>query len=66
MDGQLRTYTNPVLMVSGDRATPIPPSSAEATFRAFPDGGYFNVVRVGHSLQIEAPRRVRELLAALL
>lgn len=65
MDGQLRSYTNPVLVASGDRDTIVPPSSAEATARAFPNGVYVNLGAVGHTPQIEAPQRVRELLFSL-
>jgi pimeloyl-ACP methyl ester carboxylesterase len=56
MDGQLRSYTNPVLVASGDRDTIVPPSSAEATARAFPNGSYVRIQNAGHSPQIEAPR----------
>ncbi len=66
MDGQLRGYTNPVLVVSGDRDTIVPPSSAEATARAFPQGAYTSIHNVGHSPQVEAPEKVRELLSILL
>lgn len=66
MDGQLRTYTNPVLVASGDRDTIVPPSSAEATARAFPNGAYARIDEAGHSPQIEAPEQVRWLLSILL
>lgn len=66
VNGQARRYTNPVFVASGYRDTLVPPSSAEATARAFPDGHYFNLGDVGHSPQIEAPWRVRELLEALI
>ena len=66
MDGQLRGYTNPVLVASGDRDTIVPPSSAEATARAFPQGAYVRIQDSGHSPQIEAPEKVRELLSILL
>lgn len=66
MDGHLRGYTNPVLVVSGDRDAIVPPSSGEATARAFPNGAYSLIRNVGHSPQIEAPERVRSLLVTLL
>ena len=66
MDGQLRGYINPVLVASGDRDTIVPPSSAEATAREFPQGAYARIQNAGHSPQIEAPEKVRELLSILL
>ena len=66
MDGQLRGYTNPVLVASGERDTLVPPSSGEATARAFPYGAYACIPSVGHSPQIEAPEKVRYLLGTLL
>lgn len=49
VDGQLLRYTTPVLVASGDRDTLVPPSSAEATVRAFPAGAYACIRNVGHS-----------------
>lgn len=66
VDGQPRRYKNPVLVASGDRDTLVPPSSAEATARAFPNGAYAPLKNVGHSPQIEAPEKVRYLLSRLL
>ena len=66
LDGQSRFYKKPVLVASGDRDTLVPPSSAEATIRAFPNGAYVLLRNVGHSPQIEASEKVRELLAILL
>lgn len=66
VDGQLLRYTNPVLVASGDRDTLVPPSSAEATARAFPLGAYACIRNAGHSPQIEAPEEVRCLLSILL
>ena len=66
VNGQARHYTNPVFVASGYKDTLVPPSSAEATARAFPNGRYFNLGEVGHSPQVEAPRKVRDLLSALL
>lgn len=66
MDGQLRNYTNPVLVVSGDRDSIIPPSSGEATARAFPYGAYACIPSLGHNPQIETPEKVRYLLNTLL
>ncbi len=66
MDGQLRGYTNPVLVVSGDRDAIVPPSSSEAMARAFPNRAHSLIRDAGHSPQIEAPERVRSLLATLL
>lgn len=66
MDGQLRNYTNPVLVVSGDRDSIILSSSGEATARAFANGAYACIPSVGHSPQIEAPEKVRYLLDTLL
>lgn len=65
VDGQLLRYTTPVLVASGDRDTLVPPSSAEATARAFPIGAYACTRNAGHSPQIEAPEEVRCLLSIL-
>lgn len=65
-NGQSRTYKNPVLVASGDRDTLVPPSSAETTARAFPQGAYALLRNVGHSPQIEAPEKVHELLSILI
>jgi pimeloyl-ACP methyl ester carboxylesterase len=59
-------YASPVVVASGYRDALIPPSSAEATARAFPNGLYANLGEVGHSPQIEAPGKVRSLLIGLM
>lgn len=66
LDGRPRPYTNPVLVASGDRDSLVSPSSARATACAFPVGAYALLEGVGHSPQIEAPEKVRELLSILL
>ena len=66
VDGQLQSYINPVLVTSGDWDILVPPSSAEATARAFPQGAYACIRNAGHSPQIEAPEEVRRLLSILL
>lgn len=65
-DGRARRYGGPVLVASGERDNLVSPSSAQATARAFPAGGYVNLGDVGHSPQIEAPNLVRTLLHRLL
>ena len=65
-NGRSRLYTNPVLVACGDRDTIVPPYSAKATARAFPAGAYALLENVGHSPQIEAPEKVRELLSILI
>ena len=66
LNGRSRFYKNPVLVASGGRDTIVPPYSARATARSFPDGAYALLRNVGHSPQIEAPEKVRELLTILL
>ena len=66
LNGRTRFYANPVLVTSGDQDALVSPSSAEATARAFPVGAYALLKGVGHSPQIEAPEKVRELLSILL
>lgn len=66
LNGRARSYTNPVLVASGDYDALVPPYSAKATARAFPVGAYALLRKVGHSPQIEAPEKVQELLAILL
>ncbi len=66
LNGGSLLYPNPVLVASGDRDTLVPPSSAEATARAFPKGAYALLKDVSHSPQIEVPEKVRELLSILL
>lgn len=65
VDGTLRRYTHPVLVASGDRDALLSPTSARNIARAFPVGAYTLLKDVGHSPQIEAPERVRELLSIL-
>lgn len=66
LNGRSRLYTNPVLVASGDQDSLVSPASAKATARAFPVGAYALLRNVGHSPQIEAPEKVRELLTVLL
>lgn len=66
LNGELSGYRNPVLVVSGDRDTLVPPSSAEATARRFPAGERVLLSGVTHSPQIEAPGKIKTLLAELL
>lgn len=62
LDGNPARYQSPVLVVSGDRDTLVPPSSAESTARAFPGGEHVLLPGVTHSPQIEAPEKVKPLL----
>jgi pimeloyl-ACP methyl ester carboxylesterase len=66
VNGRTRRYTKPLMVASGYRDNLVSPSSARVTARAFPDGRYANLGDVGHSPQIEAPKRVRYLLDSLL
>ena len=63
LQGEPARYHSPVLVVSGDRDTLVPPSSAESTARAFPGGKQILLSGVTHSPQIEAPEKVKPLLA---
>ncbi len=66
LNGRSNSYTNPVLVASGDQDALVSPASAKATARAFPVGAYALLKDVSHSPQIEAPEKVRELLSILL
>jgi pimeloyl-ACP methyl ester carboxylesterase len=66
LNGQSRLYKNLVLVTSGERDTIVPPYSAEATARAFPNRAYVNLGAIGHTPQIEAPVRVRNLLLTIM
>lgn len=66
LNGKLSEYCNPVLVVSGDRDTLVPPSSAEATSRRFPDGRHVLLPGITHSPQIESPEKVKALLTNFL
>jgi pimeloyl-ACP methyl ester carboxylesterase len=66
VDGELHGYHNPVLVVSGDRDTLVPPSSAESTARRFPAGRRALLSGITHSPQIEAPEKVKTLLTNFL
>lgn len=66
INGELSDYRSPVLVVSGDRDTLVPPSSAESTARRFPDGEHVLLPGVTHSPQIEAPEKIKPLLTHFL
>lgn len=66
VNGEASGYYGPVLVVSGDRDTLVPPSSAEATARHFPVRDHVLLSGVTHSPQIEAPGKVRSLLTDFL
>lgn len=66
LNGELSEYRNPALVVSGDRDTLVPPSSAEDTSRRFPDGRHVLLSGITHSPQIEAPEKIKPLLANFL
>jgi len=66
VDGELSGYHSPVLVVSGDRDTLVPPSSAESTARRFPAGEHVLLPGITHSPQIEASEKVGQLLTSFL
>lgn len=66
LQGDPSQYRGPVLVVSGDRDTLVPPSSAEDTAHAFPKGEHVLLRGVAHSPQIEAPEKVSPLLQSFL
>lgn len=66
LNGELSSYRNPVLVVSGDRDTLVPPSSVESTARRFPAGEHVLLSGIAHSPQIEAPEKIKPLLTHFL
>jgi pimeloyl-ACP methyl ester carboxylesterase len=66
LNGELSGYHNPVLVVSGDRDTLVPPSSAESTSRHFPDSHHILLSGITHSPQIEAPEKVKHLFKSFM
>lgn len=66
LNGEPSDYRNPVLVVSGDRDTLVPPSSAAATSHLFPAGEHVLLPGITHSPQIEAPEKVKPIFKQFL